>query len=268
MSSRISFIALTSRDHLRELLQRRRASGPRRTRRRTAARRPCPGPAARSPGVAFSGFTHTTRWATRCEARHLLGRARRGRRGPSRRRGSPRPRRAPCPARPTVVERAQALAEAGAARPVDDRVARPRRSAASGSRDDELAGDPGEPGAERERLDPAAADDRGVEEAQRGPGRTAPSTRSRRSSSTSRRGPRRRLRRTRAASARRRRAARAARCGAGRGGPRRRATGARRRERPQRAGEPQVGHQPAGLVELGGGVGGEVACARSTSAGL
>ena len=43
-------------------------------------------------------------------------------------------------------------------------------SAASGSRRRQLAGDAGEAGAERERLDPPAPDDRGVQEAHQGPG--------------------------------------------------------------------------------------------------
>ena len=65
---------------------------------------------------------------------------------------------------PLVVERAEPLAEPGAARPVDDASPpRPRRRRDRADR--ELAGDPGEAGAERERLDPAPADDRGVEEA-------------------------------------------------------------------------------------------------------
>ena len=46
-----------------------RASGPRPARRRAAAPPPCPARSARSPGSAFSGFTHTRRWATRCRRR-------------------------------------------------------------------------------------------------------------------------------------------------------------------------------------------------------
>ena len=72
MSSRISFIARAPAVPSRSARSRRPAprarpaSGPRRSRRRRAARPPCRGPAARSPGDAFSGLTHTTRWATRC----------------------------------------------------------------------------------------------------------------------------------------------------------------------------------------------------------
>ena len=46
-----------------------RASGPRRARRRAAGRRPCPAASGANPGLAFSGLTHTRRWATRCSRR-------------------------------------------------------------------------------------------------------------------------------------------------------------------------------------------------------
>ena len=201
-------------------------------------------------GDALSGFTHTTRYATRCEARHLLGEhlgvaavpavgedhddraAGHAAHAPLvvELRGAPSPRRVP-PDQSTTRWAAAAMA-------------------ASGSRDDELAGDAGEPGAERERLDPAAADDRGVQEAHQRRGRTAPSTRSRRraarcgaaasAGSTNARligsPPARSARRT----VRRRS-----------GRPRPRRLGAHAAGAAQRAGQPEIGHQPARLGELG-----------------
>ena len=63
----------------------------------------------------------------------------------------------------------QALAEAGAARPVGDRPAG-RGQGGVGVARRQLPGEAGEPGAEGERLDPGPADDGGVDEAQQRPG--------------------------------------------------------------------------------------------------
>ena len=165
-----------------------------------------------------------------------------------------------------VVERAQALAEPGAARPVGDPVAPRRATAASGSRDDSsrvmrVSRVPSANASTRARPD-----DRGVQEAHEARGRTAPSSRSRRSSSTSA---------AAASPASTKRAVDRLAAGAQRAAHRAAQVGRPRRcdarpaapRRPQRAGEPQVGHQPARLGELGRRVRGEVAC-RSTSAGL
>ena len=77
---------------------------------------------------------------------------------------------------PLVVERAQPDAEPRPAAPVGDAGAgRPQRDV--GIAAGELAGDPGQAGAERERLDLLSAGDGGVDEAQQRPWRTAPSSR-------------------------------------------------------------------------------------------
>ena len=165
------------------------------------------------------------------------------------------------PHAPLVVERAQALAEPGAARPVGDR-ARPRAaSAASGSRDDSsrvsrVSRVPRANASTRPRPTTAACRKRSSARAY---GSIEPLTSS---SSTSRRGPLGRLEERAVASARRRRAARAARCGAGRAGRAARPARPQPARPAQRAGEAQVGHQPARLGELGGGVGGEVLVAQ------
>ena len=68
---------------------------------------------------------------------------------------------------PLVVERSETVTEAGAAPVVGDPLGRSRQRLIGVARR-ELAGEPGEPGAERERLDLLAAGDCGVHEADQG----------------------------------------------------------------------------------------------------
>ena len=160
------------------------------------------------------------------------------------------------PHAPLVVERAQALAEAGAARPVDDALRR-RGDRGVGIARRELTGDAGEAGAEREGLDPAAPDHRGVQEAHERAGvglhRAADVA-----EQDDAPGPARvlRVRATdRFAAGAHRLTDGAAQIGTA-AAP---ARGAHATRLAQRAGEAQVGHQTAGLGELGVGVVGEVA---------
>ena len=108
------------------------------------------------PGDAFSGFTHTTWYATRCR-RSICSPSTSGspRSQPSERITTTAPRAMPAHA-PLVVELAQPLAEPGAARPVGDPPGGGGDGGVGIARR-QLPGDAGEPGADGERLDPAPA---------------------------------------------------------------------------------------------------------------
>ena len=212
MSSRMSFIVRSPLP----AAPWRPGSGLPRTRQRTGGRRPFLGPAGRSPGVTFSGFTHTTRWATRwsrciCSARTSGS----PRSQPSERMTTIAPRAMPRTPHWSLKARTP-FAEAGAARPVghvgagllqgDVRVAARQ-----------LPGQPGEAGAEGEGLHPLAADHGGVDEAQQRPGVGLHRARDVEQQDRAA-GPGRPARGDGAASARRRPAGRDAPSGGGRGG--------------------------------------------------
>ena len=202
-----------------------------------AARRPCRAPAARSPARALSGFSQITRCAER--RRRAISRGELVGVAAVPAVGQDDDDRAAADA-PAVlaVERAQRLADARAARPVDDGAGGARQRAV-GIAAGELARDARQPRAERERLDAAARGDRAPARTAAAPARRAPSSPTRRRRATSRRGrvgglapaavaaARRRSAATRASCARRstlaRAAARAACCAgaARRVGPRR-----------------------------------------------
>ena len=203
-------------------------------------------------GVAFSGFTHTIRCATRARRAISLGRAARDRRGPSRRRGStttaPR-------AMPRTPQRSLNARSPSPRRVPPDQSttrARPRRQRGVGIAGRQLAREAGEAGAERERLDPAAADDGDVEEPQqRARVRLHRSAHVAEQHDPARAGRRRAERPPHGLAAGAQRAAhRAAEVGAA-------ARGARRpvpAGAAQRAGEAQVGHEPLRLGVLVGRV--------------
>ena len=124
----------------------------RRSRRRTAAPPPCPPASGAKPGRALCGLTQTTRCASRDSRRHLRAEQARvaalpavGRDHHDRAAG-----RAALP--PAVQELPQQLAQPGAAAPVRDRGGDGGQRRRPGPRLAQLAGDPGQPGAEREHL--------------------------------------------------------------------------------------------------------------------
>ena len=139
--------------------------GPRRSRRRSAAPRPCRRRAARSPGAALRGLVHTTRWASRCSrAICSPSSVASPRSHPSRQHDDDGAARGAALA-PAVEELLEQLAEPGAAAGVGQRGGdRGHRGVGLAQR--QLAGEPGQPGAEREHLGGGAAAGGGVGEAQ------------------------------------------------------------------------------------------------------